>query len=117
MSPKITHRPWGHYTILEEGPNYKVKRIHVDPQARLSLQLHQYRTEHWVVVAGIARITIGDKTFDASPNDSTYIPVKTMHRLENRGETPVELIEVQCGNYLGEDDIIRLDDDYKRHQT
>jgi mannose-6-phosphate isomerase-like protein (cupin superfamily) len=116
MAENTYYRPWGSYTILEEGLNYKVKRIHVNPHSRLSLQLHRHRNEHWVVVSGTAVITNGDRIFDASPNASVYIPAQTIHRLENRGEIPVELIEVQYGDYLGEDDIVRLDDDYKRHE-
>lgn len=118
MATNITaHRPWGNYTILEEGENYKVKRIEVNPHARLSLQLHQHRNEHWVVVSGKARITTGDRVFDAGPNEGTYIPAKTVHRLENCGNEPIHIIEIQCGSYLGEDDIVRLADDYNRHES
>lgn len=108
------HRPWGSYTILEEGPGYKVKRISVLPGGRLSLQLHHKRSEHWVVIAGTARVTCGDKVSNLGPGKSTAIPVETKHRLENPGSVPLEIIEVQNGPYLGEDDIVRFQDDYGR---
>jgi mannose-1-phosphate guanylyltransferase/mannose-6-phosphate isomerase len=107
-------RPWGAYTVLQEGPGFKIKRIEVKPGAALSLQLHHRRSEHWVVVAGIARVTRGDETFPVNANGSTYIPVETKHRLENPGSEPLVMIEVQCGEYLGEDDIVRFDDRYGR---
>jgi mannose-1-phosphate guanylyltransferase / mannose-6-phosphate isomerase len=109
------HRPWGAYTILEEGDRYKIKRIEVNPGAKLSHQIHNHRSEHWVVVSGTARVTNGDREYDVHPNESTYIPMTTKHRLENRGKIPLQIIEVQNGEYLGEDDIVRLDDDYNRH--
>lgn len=108
------HRPWGSYTILEEGPGYKVKRISVLPGGRLSLQMHHKRSEHWVVIAGTARVTCGEKVSDLGPGKSTAIPVETKHRLENPGKVPLEIIEVQNGPYLGEDDIVRYQDDYGR---
>ncbi len=108
------HRPWGSYTILEEGPGYKVKRISVLPGGRLSLQMHHKRSEHWVVIAGTARVTCGQKVSDLGPGKSTAIPVETKHRLENPGKVPLEIIEVQNGPYLGEDDIVRYQDDYGR---
>lgn len=108
------HRPWGSYTILEEGPGYKVKRISVLPGGRLSLQLHHKRSEHWVVIKGTARVTCGDKVSNLGPGKSTAIPVETKHRLENPGTVPLEIIEVQNGPYLGEDDIVRYQDDYGR---
>ena len=111
------HRPWGSYTVLEEGERYKIKRIVVDPGAKLSSQLHNHRSEHWVVVAGTARVTNGEKVYDVHPNESTYIPISTKHRLENPGRIPLQIIEVQNGEYLGEDDIVRLDDDYNRHDV
>jgi mannose-1-phosphate guanylyltransferase len=111
---RTVHRPWGTYTVLEEGPGFKIKRIEVRPGAALSLQLHHRRTEHWVVVRGVARVTNGEDEFDVHPNQSTYIPVATRHRLENRGAEPLVIIEVQCGDYLGEDDIVRFDDRYGR---
>jgi len=110
-------RPWGAYTTLEEGPGFKIKRIEVRPSGSLSLQLHHRRSEHWVVVHGRARVTRGDEVFELDANQSTYIPVETRHRLENPGVEPLVLIEVQCGDYLGEDDIVRFDDKYGRITT
>ncbi|MET0346371.1 MAG: mannose-1-phosphate guanylyltransferase/mannose-6-phosphate isomerase [Casimicrobiaceae bacterium] len=107
-------RPWGAYTVLEEGPGFKIKRIEVKPAGSLSLQLHHRRSEHWVVVSGTARVTCGDDVYDIGANQSTYIPVETRHRLENPGTVPLVMIEVQCGAYLGEDDIVRFDDKYGR---
>jgi mannose-1-phosphate guanylyltransferase len=111
---KTVARPWGAYTVLQEGPGFKIKRIEVKPGAALSLQLHHRRSEHWVVVAGVARVTRGEATFEVNANGSTYIPVETRHRLENPGADPLVMIEVQCGDYLGEDDIVRFDDKYGR---
>ena len=111
---KTVARPWGAYTVLQEGPGFKIKRIEVKSGASLSLQLHHRRSEHWVVVAGVAKVTRGDETFDVGANGSTYIPVETRHRLENPGKDPLVMIEVQCGDYLGEDDIVRFDDKYGR---
>jgi len=108
------HRPWGTYTVLEDGANYKIKRIEVNPGKRLSLQKHMHRNEHWIVVSGTAVVTVGDNVMTLRENESTYIKMGEVHRLENQGKLPVVLIEAQVGNYLGEDDIIRLDDDYKR---
>jgi mannose-1-phosphate guanylyltransferase len=107
-------RPWGTYTLLEGGPGFKIKRIEVKPGGSLSLQLHHRRSEHWVVVRGTARVTSGEKVFDLAQGESTFIPVETMHRLENRGSTPLALIEVACGDYIEEDDIVRFDDKYGR---
>ena len=107
-------RPWGSYTVLEEGPGFKVKRVTVNPGGRLSLQLHHRRSEHWVVIAGTARVTRGDEVFDLGIGQSTAIPVETTHRLENPGHETVHIIEVQNGSYLGEDDIVRFKDDYGR---
>jgi len=109
------HRPWGTYTILEENSGYKVKQITVRPGAKLSLQYHHHRSEHWIVVSGIATVTINDKTFDLKQNESTYIPKEATHRLFNNQKENLVLIEAQVGNYLGEDDIVRLQDDYKRN--
>lgn len=109
-----THRPWGYYKILEAGPRYKVKRILVDPQQILSLQMHYHRSEHWVVVQGTAKVTIGDTTQILHENQSIYVPKGVVHRLENPGKVPVEIIETQVGEYLGEDDILRLEDIYGR---
>ena len=103
--------------MLEEGDRYKIKRIEIKPGAKLSHQLHQHRSEHWVVVAGTARVTNGDREYDVHPNESTYIPMTTKHRLENRGKIPLQIIEVQNGEYLEEDDIVRFDDDYNRHDN
>ncbi|MBI3610818.1 MAG: mannose-1-phosphate guanylyltransferase/mannose-6-phosphate isomerase [Nitrospirae bacterium] len=107
-------RPWGGFTVLENGEGYKIKRIMVNPQARLSLQLHHRRSEHWVVVAGTARVACGERVYDLKVNESTYIPMNTKHRLENPGAKPLQIIEVQNGDYLGEDDIVRFQDDYGR---
>ena len=107
-------RPWGSYTVLEEGPGFKVKRVTVNPGGRLSLQMHHQRSEHWVVIAGTARVTRGEEIFDLQVGHSTAIPVKTQHRLENPGKETVHIIEVQNGPYLGEDDIVRFKDDYGR---
>jgi mannose-1-phosphate guanylyltransferase/mannose-6-phosphate isomerase len=111
-----TYRPWGNYTILEEGERYKIKRIVVNPGARLSLQMHYHRSEHWVVVRGAAKVTIGDKEVFIHENESAYVPKSTLHRLENPGRVPVEMIEVQNGEYMGEDDIVRVDDMYGRNK-
>tara|TARA_B100000787_G_C16157235_1_gene279568 strand:+ start:1 stop:819 length:819 start_codon:yes stop_codon:yes gene_type:complete len=108
------YRPWGYYDSIDIGDNFQVKRILVNPGAKLSLQKHRHRAEHWVIVSGVAKITCGKKTFSLEKNQSTYIPKGEIHRLENLGKNPLEIIEIQTGNYLGEDDIIRLEDDYKR---
>lgn len=107
-------RPWGSFTILEEGRGYKIKRIEVKPGHRLSLQMHHHRSEHWIVVSGTALVTCGGEDKLLSSNQSTYVPACTSHRLENPGVLPLVLIEVQNGEYLGEDDIIRFQDDYSR---
>jgi len=109
-----TYRPWGSYTVLEEGQRYKIKRIVVNPGERLSLQMHYHRSEHWVVVRGAAKVTVGDKEVHIHENESAYVPKSTRHRLENPGKVPLELIEVQNGEYVGEDDIVRLEDVYGR---
>jgi mannose-1-phosphate guanylyltransferase/mannose-6-phosphate isomerase len=109
-----TFRPWGSYTILEEGRSYKIKRIVVNPSERLSLQKHYHRSEHWVVVKGTAKVTIGDSEIFIHENESAYVPKSTFHRLENPGKIPLEIIEVQNGHYLEEDDIVRIDDVYGR---
>ncbi len=109
-----THRPWGSYTVLEEGLRYKIKRIVVNPDQTLSLQLHHHRSEHWVVVRGTAKVTIGDKEIYIHENESAYVPKSTRHRLKNTGKVPLEIIEVQNGEYVGEDDIARFDDQYGR---
>lgn len=111
------HRPWGSYTVLEEGPGYKVKRVTVNPGGRLSLQLHHKRSEHWVVITGTAKVTRGDEVFELTTGQSTGIPAQTPHRLENPGAEVLHIIEVQNGGYLGEDDIVRLHDDYGRTEN
>ena len=103
--------------MLEEGPLYKVKRVTVNPGGRLSLQMHHRRSEHWVVTAGTARVTCNDRVFDLQVNESTAIPLRATHRLENPGTVPLDIIEVQCGDYVGEDDIVRVSDDYGRVGT
>jgi mannose-1-phosphate guanylyltransferase/mannose-6-phosphate isomerase len=109
-------RPWGAYTILEEGPGFKIKRIVVKPGAALSLQMHHHRSEHWVVVSGVAEIINGERSITLHENQSTYIPAGHKHRLANPGESELSMIEVQCGAYLGEDDIVRFDDVYGRKE-
>ncbi|MEZ5609698.1 MAG: mannose-1-phosphate guanylyltransferase/mannose-6-phosphate isomerase [Rhodocyclaceae bacterium] len=108
------HRPWGYYDSIDHGERFQVKRIVVNPGASLSLQMHHHRAEHWIVVSGTARVTRGEETFLLSENQSTYIPLGTTHRLENPGRLPLEMIEVQSGSYLGEDDIVRFEDTYGR---
>ncbi|MDB5795961.1 MAG: mannose-6-phosphate isomerase, type 2 [Noviherbaspirillum sp.] len=107
-------RPWGWYDCIDLGQRFQVKRITVNPGAKLSLQLHHHRAEHWVVVSGTARVTNGDQATTLTENQSTYIPIGVAHRLENPGKIPLEMIEVQSGSYLGEDDIVRMDDTYGR---
>lgn len=108
------YRPWGKYDSVDEGTRYQVKRITVKPGAKLSVQMHHHRAEHWIVVSGTASVTKGEETFLVSENQSTYIPVGEIHALENPGKVPLELIEVQSGSYLGEDDIVRFEDKYGR---
>ena len=108
------HRPWGWYDSIDQGERFKVKRIQVKPGASLSLQKHQHRAEHWIVVKGTAHVTCGDKTFTLAENQSTYIPLGETHRLANPGTDALEIIEVQSGSYLGEDDIVRFQDAYGR---
>jgi mannose-1-phosphate guanylyltransferase/mannose-6-phosphate isomerase len=108
------YRPWGSYDSVDNGPRFQVKRITVNPGATLSLQMHHHRAEHWIVVSGTAEVTRGDEVFMLSENQSTYIPIGTPHRLANPGRLPLELIEVQSGSYLGEDDIVRFEDNYGR---
>ncbi len=108
------YRPWGSYDLIDTGPRHKVKRIVVKPGAQLSLQMHHHRAEHWIVVSGIAEVTCDEKVFLLTENQSTYIPIASVHRLSNPGKIPLELIEVQSGSYLGEDDIERFEDAYGR---
>jgi mannose-1-phosphate guanylyltransferase/mannose-6-phosphate isomerase len=110
-------RPWGSYDSLDNGERFQVKRLIVRPGGVLSLQVHHHRAEHWVVVNGTARITRGEETFLLEENQSTYIPVGVQHRIENPGRIPLHIIEVQSGGYLGEDDIVRLEDSYGRKGT
>ena len=111
---RTVHRPWGTYTVIEEGPGFKIKRIEVKPGASLSLQMHHHRSEHWIVVNGLASVVNGEREFDVQANESTFIPAGNKHRLENRAAEPLVIIEVQSGGYLGEDDIVRFDDKYGR---
>lgn len=107
-------RPWGTYTVLDENRNYKIKRIVVNPGERLSLQMHHHRSEHWIVVSGTAKVTCDAREYIVNINESTFIPLGMNHRLENPGVIPLTIIEVQSGEYLGEDDIVRFQDDYDR---
>ena len=108
------HRPWGWYDSIDSGERFQVKRIVVNPGASLSLQMHHHRAEHWIVVKGTAEVTNGDQVLILSENQSTYIPLGQTHRLANPGKVPLEIIEVQSGSYLGEDDIVRFNDTYGR---
>lgn len=111
------HRPWGWYDSIDEGARFKVKRIQVKPKASLSLQMHHHRAEHWIVVTGTAEISCGEQVVLLTENQSTYIPLGEVHRLTNPGTIPLEIVEVQSGSYLGEDDIVRLEDSYGRHSS
>lgn len=113
---RTVYRPWGSYTTLELRERFQIKRITVNPKAKLSLQMHHHRHEHWIVVSGMAKVTNGDNVVLLDENESTYITAGSRHRLENPGTIPLELIEVQIGSYLGEDDIVRFDDDYGREK-
>ena len=111
---KTVERPWGSYTVLEKGNGYKIKRVVLKPGAKLSLQLHRRRSEHWVVVSGVAKVTRESETYLVHSNESTYIPINTKHRLENPGKELLQIIEVQNGDYVEENDIERFSDDYGR---
>jgi mannose-1-phosphate guanylyltransferase/mannose-6-phosphate isomerase len=111
---RTVEKPWGSYTVLEKGDRYKIKRVVLHPKAKLSLQIHHHRSEHWVVISGTARVVRGEEAFEVHPNESTFIPISMKHRLENPGLIPLQIIEVQNGDYVEEDDIERLDDDYQR---
>ncbi|MFL0798306.1 MAG: mannose-1-phosphate guanylyltransferase/mannose-6-phosphate isomerase [Cellvibrionaceae bacterium] len=111
------YRPWGHYDSIDAGERYQVKRITVKPHEKLSVQMHHHRAEHWIVVSGTAKVTIGEKTFLVSENESTFIPIGEVHALENPGRIELEMIEVQSGSYLGEDDIVRFEDRYGRAEN
>lgn len=115
--PAKVARPWGSYESIADGARFQVKHIIVDPGETLSLQMHYHRSEHWVVVHGSAKVTVGDKVSILQENESTFIPAGTRHRLANPGKVPLELVEIQCGPYLGEDDIVRFDDEYGRADT
>src|SRR5207245_596470 len=120
VAPQVTedhirvHRPWGSYQSVDNGDRHQVKRIVVKPGGRLSLQKHHHRAEHWIVVRGTARVTVNETVKSVHENESIYIPMGAVHRMENPGKIMLELIEVQTGSYLGEDDIIRIEDDYQR---
>ena len=116
LNPAV-NKPWGSYEVLETQDGFQVKRLIVDPGAQLSLQTHAHRAEHWVVVRGKARVTRNDEVFDLAVNESTYIAIGDIHRIANPFDEPVHIIEVQCGDYLGEDDIVRLEDVYGRQGT
>lgn len=117
MRGEIDERPWGRYEVLEESDVYKVKRLEIKPGARLSLQRHSRRSEHWVVVEGVADVVCGDRELQLKSGQHIHIPAGTNHRLGNSSEHPLALIEVQTGDYFGEDDIVRLEDDYSRGQA
>ena len=120
VAPQVTedhlkvHRPWGSYQSVDNGERHQVKRIIVKPGGRLSLQKHHHRSEHWIVVRGTAQVTVNELVKTVHENESIYIPIGAVHRLENPGKIQLELIEVQTGSYFGEDDIIRIEDDYRR---
>ena len=114
MGNYTENRPWGSFTVLDEGDSFKVKRISVNPGHKLSLQYHHHRSEHWTVVQGVATVTVGEDIKKVKINESVYIPLKEKHALANEGEELMQLIEVQLGDYLGEDDIVRLEDRYGR---
>jgi mannose-1-phosphate guanylyltransferase/mannose-6-phosphate isomerase len=116
LNHRRVYRPWGSYEGVDAGERFQVKRIIVNPGNKLSLQMHHHRAEHWIVVKGTARVTRGNEEFLLTENQSTYIPLGVSHRLENPGTIPLELIEVQSGPYLGEDDIVRFEDAYNRHK-
>jgi len=116
INHRQVHRPWGSYISIDQGANFQVKRLIVKPGKKLSLQLHHRRAEHWVVVKGVATVTVDEDVFDLQKNQSTYIPIGAKHRLENKGDEMLEIIEVQSGDYLGEDDIVRFEDDFGRHK-
>ena len=113
-SHRKVNRPWGAFDSVDSGERFQVKRIFVKPGGRLSLQRHEKRAEHWVVISGTAKVTRGEEVFNLEENESTFIPKGVVHRLENLGDTPLEIIEVQTGTYFGEDDIFRLEDEYGR---
>jgi len=115
MDQYTEQRPWGSFTILVDADNFKAKRLDVLPGKRLSLQSHQRRSEHWIVVTGLAKITIGEDVLEYSRGQYVFVPQKTKHRIENTGNTLLTIVEVQLGEYFGEDDIVRYEDDFERH--
>jgi mannose-1-phosphate guanylyltransferase/mannose-6-phosphate isomerase len=114
LAPRLEERPWGYFSVLEKGPYHQIKHICLKPKARLSLQMHNHRSEHWIVVSGTAKVQRGEDTFYVHKNESTYIPPAVKHRLENPGLIPLKIVEIQSGEYLREDDIVRFDDTYGR---
>jgi mannose-6-phosphate isomerase-like protein (cupin superfamily) len=112
--PKVSLRPWGSWTSLLEGPGFQIKLLEIKPGSKPSLQRHHHRSEHWIVVAGTASVTRNHEVVEVHINESAYIPVGAVHRIENCGKVPLKVIEVQVGEYLGEDDIVRLEDDWAR---
>jgi mannose-1-phosphate guanylyltransferase len=117
LNHREVYRPWGKYDSVDQGERYQVKRITVKPGAKLSVQMHHHRAEHWIVVKGTAKVTNGDKTYLVSENESTFIPIGQVHALENPGKIELEMVEVQSGSYLGEDDIVRFEDRYGRAES
>ncbi len=115
MDDLTEQRPWGSFTVIADADNYKAKRLDVLPGARLSLQSHRYRSEHWIIVTGLTKITVGDDILEFGQGQHIFVPQKSRHRIENIGNTLLTIIEVQLGGYFGEDDIIRYADDFDRH--
>ena len=115
MDQHTEQRPWGSFTVLMDADNFKAKRLDVLSGKRFSLQSHQHRSEHWIIVAGLAKITVGDKVLNYSQGQHIYVPLKSMHRIENIGDSVLTIVEVQLGEYFGEDDIVRYEDDFDRH--
>ena len=115
MDQYTEQRPWGSFTVLMDADNFKAKRLDVLPKKRISLQSHQHRSEHWIIVAGLAKITVGDEVKNYSQGRHIHVPQKSMHRIENTGDTLLTIVEVQLGEYFGEDDITRYEDDFERH--
>ncbi len=116
VQPKVSLRPWGSWTSLLRGPGYQIKLLEITPGKKPSLQRHHHRSEHWIVIAGTALVTRDDERFEVHVNESAFIPVGAVHRIENCGKVPLKVIEVQVGEYLGEDDIVRLSDDWNREK-
>jgi mannose-1-phosphate guanylyltransferase len=114
MTPKLVNRPWGRYFVLNDNGKFKTKMVEVEPHKRLSLQLHKRRAEHWIVVEGLAKVTIGNKFYYVKSSQSIYVPCGKRHRIENTQDKKLIFIEVQTGSYLGEDDIERFEDDFER---